>query len=269
MTKSISLDALWDSATPTGLVFSPDKLSHLPEPAKRYLEHAIAPGTKIAAAVRWKMHGEIKLKKWIPFTAEQVVCWEHGLIWSATAWMNSFLPIIGSDSPEERLRQRIIDGIGAMQWKLLGLFPVMTASGADITRSSIGRLQSESVCLPSVFCGDDVLWTSMESLDLDSNLHSSFVVQGERAELDFTIDRTGRLKTFKLPRWGNPDGSEFRDVDFGGILEEEGTFCGYTIPTRLRIGWYFGTVGVASPLEKRFESEGEFFRATIDDAIYR
>ena len=34
---------------------------------------------------------------------------------------------------------------------------------------------------------------------------------------------TGRLKTFKLPRWGNPDGAEFRYVDFGEILEEEGT----------------------------------------------
>jgi len=71
----------------------------------------------------------------------------------------------------------------------------------------------------------------------------------------------GRLKTFKLPRWGNPDGAEFRYVDFGGIVEAEGTFCGYTIPTRLRIGWYFGT--------ERFASEGEFFRATIEDAIYR
>jgi hypothetical protein len=253
MTKSISLDALWESATPTELVFSPDKLSHLPEAAKRYLEHAIAPGTPIAAAVRLKMHGEIKLKKWIPFTAEQVICWEHGLIWSATAWMNGFLPIIGSD--------RIIDGIGAMQWKLLGLFPVMTASGTDLTRSGIGRLQSESVWLPPVFCGDGVSWTSTESSDLDSNLHSSFVVQGEKAELDLTIDRTGRLKTAKLPRWGNPDGAEFHYVDFGGILEEEGTFGGYTIPTRLRIGWYFGT--------DRFESEGEFFRATIDYAIYR
>ena len=92
--------------------------------------------------------------------------------------------------------------------------------------------------------------TSTELSDLDSNLHSSFVVQGERAELDFTIDRTGRLKTFKLPRWGNPDGAEFREMDFGGILEEEGTFCGYTIPTRLRVGWYyFGS--------ERFESEGD------------
>jgi hypothetical protein len=253
MTKSISLNALWDSATPTELVFNSAKLDRLPAAAKRYLEHAIAPGTKIASAVRLKMHGEIKLKKWIPFTAEQVICWEHGLIWSATAWMNGFLPIVGSD--------RVIDGIGAMQWKILGLFPVMTANGEDITRSSIGRLESESVCLPSVFYRDDVSFTSTELSPLDSNLHSSFVVQGDRAELDFTIDRSGRLKTFKLPRWGNPDNTEFRDVDFGGTLEEEGTFCGYTIPTRLRIGWYFGS--------ERFESEGEFFRATIDDAIYR
>ncbi len=253
MTKSISLDTLWDSATHTELVFNSDKLAHLPAAAKRYLEHAIAPGTKLASAVRLKMHGEIKLKKWIPFTAEQVICWEHGLIWSATAWMNGFLPIIGSD--------RVIDGIGAMQWKILGLFPVMTASGADITRSSIGRLESESLCLPSVFYRDDVSFASTELSQLDSNLHSSFVVQGEKAELDFTIDRSGRLKTFKLPRWGNPDGTEFRDVDFGGILEEDRTFCGYTIPTRLRIGWYFCT--------NRFEPEGEFFRCTIDDAIYR
>lgn len=253
MTKSTSLDALWDSATPTELVFSSDRLTHLPEAAKQYLEHAIAPGTKLASAVRLKMHGEIKLKKWIPFKAEQVICWEHGLIWSATAWMNSFLPIVGSD--------RVIDGVGAMKWKLLGLFPVMTASGEDITRSSIGRLESESLCLPSVFYRDDVSFTSTALSLLDSNLHSSFVVQGDRAELDFTIDQTGRLKTFKLPRWGNPDGAEFRYVDFGGTLEDDRTFCGYTIPTRLRIGWYFGS--------ERFESEGEFFRATIDDAIYR
>lgn len=77
----------------------------------------------------------------------------------------------------------------------------------------------------------------------------------------FSIDRTGRLKTFKLPRWGNPDGTEFHYVDFGGIVEDEGTFSGYTIPTRLRVGWYFDS--------ERFESEGEFFRVTIDDAIYR
>ncbi|MEH2059146.1 MAG: DUF6544 family protein [Nostoc sp.] len=172
MTKQMSLNTLWNSAISKDRVFHSDKLSHLPEAARQYLKHAIAPGTAIASAVRLQMHGEIKLKNWIPFKAEQVICWEHGLIWSATAWMNG-LPIVGSD--------RIIDGIGAMQWKLLGIFPVMIASGSDITRSAVGRLQSESVCLPSALCGDGVSWTTMDS----SHLHSSFVVQGERAELDF------------------------------------------------------------------------------------
>lgn len=249
--QKISLDDLWKSAVSGGKTFQPELLNDLPPPARRYLEHAIAPGTQLASAVRLQMHGEIKLKNWLPFKAQQVICWERGLIWSATAWMNG-LPIVGSD--------RLIDGSGAMQWKLLGLFPVMTASGSDITRSGIGRLQAESVWLPSVFCGDDVSWASTDLSDLDS-IHSSYLVQGERSELDFTVDRTGRLKTVKLPRWGNPEGSEFHYLDFGGMMEEEATFCGYTIPTQLRIGWHFGT--------DRFESEGEFFRCTIDHAVYR
>ena len=246
--QQLSLDAFWESGISQKHVFSPNDVAHLPEAVRRYLEHAIAPGIVLASAVRLKMHGEIKLKSWIPFTAEQVVCWERGFIWSATAWMNR-LPIVGSD--------RIIDGVGAMQWKLLGLFPVMTGTDVDITRSAAGRFHTELMLLPSAFCLGDVTWTSPEA----SHLHASFMAQGEQAELDLTIDQAGRLKTAKLPRWGNPDGAEHRYVDFGAIVEEEGTFCGYTIPTRLRVGWYFGS--------ERFEAEGEFFRATIDHAIYR
>lgn len=247
-TKQLSLNALWESVISQECVFSPDDFAHLPDAARRYLEHTISPGTAIASAVRLKMHGEIKLKTWSPFTAEQVVCWERGFIWSATAWMNR-LPIVGSD--------RIIDGIGAMQWKLLGLFPVRTGTGSDITRSAAGRFHTELMLLPSALCQSDVTWSSTEA----SHLHASFMAQGEQAELDLTIDQTGRLTSAKLPRWSNPDGTEHGYVDFGATVEEEGAFCGYTIPTRLRVGWYFGI--------ERFESEGEFFRATIDHVIYR
>lgn len=84
MTQQISLDALWDSVIPEQRAFNPDDFSHLPVAARRYLECAIAPGSILASAVRLKMHGEIKLKTWSPFTAEQVVCWQRGFIWSAT-----------------------------------------------------------------------------------------------------------------------------------------------------------------------------------------
>ncbi len=45
------------------------------------------------------------------------------------------------------------------------------------------------------------------------------------------------------------------DVDFGGVVEAEKTFGDYTIPTQLRLGWFFDS--------ERFESEGEFFRCTL------
>jgi hypothetical protein len=71
----------------------------------------------------------------------------------------------------------------------------------------------------------------------------------------------GRLKTVNMPRWGNPGRGEFRYANCGGFVDQEHTFGGYTIPTCMRIGWHFGT--------EEFESEGEFFRVVIDNAVYR
>lgn len=248
MSKQVSLDELWKSAPAADQAFQPDQLTDLPDPARRYLEHAIAPGTKLASAVRLRMHGEIKLKNWQTFKAEQVICWKRGMIWQAIAWMNG-LPIRGWD--------RLVDGKGAMQWKLLGLFPVLTATGSDITRSGIGRMQGECVWLPSVFCDRAVKWTASDNF----HAHAHLTLLDETTELIFMVSETGQLEQLSLKRWGNPEGAEHHYVDFGGYLEEEGTFSGYTIPTQLRVGWYFGS--------ERFESEGEFFRATIDEAIYR
>ena len=125
------------------------------------------------------------------------------------------------------------------------------------TRSVIGRVQVESIWLPSVLCHPEVIWTEPDR----SHPHAHFTMLGRAAELDLAIEENGRATTASLPRWGNPEGAAFHDVNFGGVLETEGTFEGYTIPTRIRAGWYFGT--------DRFETDGEFFRATIDQAHFR
>ena len=77
------------------------------------------------------MHGEIKLKGWLPFTAEQVIRSGGDMLWQATVRQNG-IPIRGFD--------RLVDGQGAMRWRLFGIVPVMTAAGADITRSTVGRV---------------------------------------------------------------------------------------------------------------------------------
>jgi Family of unknown function (DUF6544) len=47
-------------------VFEPQQIANLPAAARKYLEHAIAPGIPFASAVRVRMRGEIKLKRWLP-----------------------------------------------------------------------------------------------------------------------------------------------------------------------------------------------------------
>src|SRR3569832_762094 len=79
-----SLDELWRTAPAPHALIDVARIAHLPLGARRYLTHAIVPGTPLANAVRLRMHGEIKLRGWYPFAAEQVIRWDRGMIWRAT-----------------------------------------------------------------------------------------------------------------------------------------------------------------------------------------
>ena len=249
MKKTLSLEELWGSVSSTpGQLFTPELTVGLPDFVQRYLNHAIAPGTKLASAVRLKMHGEIKLKSWFPFTAEQVIAWDVGMIWNATVKMYG-APIYGFD--------RLINHEGEAQWKMLGLIPIVSAKGPDTTRSCSGRILTEAVWLPSILCRKEVVWQ-------ESGSHTGIaivIVEGERSELTVSGKENGALISSSIDRWGNLGGDAFRSIPFGGIVEKERTFGGYTIPTELRVGWYFDT--------PKFEPEGEFFRCTVDHAEFR
>lgn len=244
---SVTLDGLWAGPPTSTGAFDPDSVAGLPDSVARYLTHAIAPGTPLACSVRLSMHGTIKLNRWCPFTAEQVIRWERGMIWRAKVRMG-LLPVRGFD--------RIVDGEGEMRWKLLGLIPLVRGSGADVTRSAIGRLLIESVWLPAVHaaCGT---WEVHEGGEATATL----TAQGQAERVRLKLGASGALREVSMQRWGDPDRSgTFRLAPFGAVVEDEATFAGYTIPSRLRVGWYLGTAA--------FEA-GEFFRATVDNAAFR
>jgi hypothetical protein len=248
MIQNPSLDDLWKSAKPGERIFHRGDLRTVPNETRRYLEHAIKAESRLATAVRLKMHGEIKLKQWLPFSAEQVICWDRGMIWRAAVQVHG-VSIRGGDT--------YLDGRGAMQWRLFGIIPVVNASGPDITRSVAGRVNIESIWLPSVLCNPAILWTRSEQ----SHFHARFTAHDETAEIDYVTDERGALESVNMPRWGNPEGADFHFANCGGFVEEEATFGDYTIPTRMRVGWHFGT--------ERFTSEGEFFRVSVENAEYR
>src|SRR5438309_3601949 len=110
----------------------------------------------------------------LPFTAEQVIRSDGQMMWQATV-RQAGIPIRGFD--------RLVGGEGAMQWKVLGIVPVMTASGPDITRSTVGRLEAESVWLPSALCAGGVTWTASDS----SHLTARMTLIGHAAPLELTI----------------------------------------------------------------------------------
>lgn len=248
MAADITLEEFWDTAPTAEAAFDPAVLSALPEPARRWLGHAIAPGTPLARAVRIRMHGRIKLESWLPFRAEQVIRWDRGMIWQARTRM-SFLPIRGSD--------RLIDGVGSMRWRMLGWIPVMNADGPDVTLSAAGRIKAESIWLPSVLLGPGVEWRA----DGSSTAFARFAYAGDDEEVRYDVGSDGRLAAVSLRRWGDPDDTGPRRESFGGRIGEERTFGGFTIASSMHVGWYFGL--------ERFETEGAFFSATLDDVEYR
>jgi len=248
MSHSLSLNELWNSARPSERFFQPPQVAALPEAPRRYLEHAIAAGTPLATAVRLRMHGQIRLRSWHPFSAEEVICWQRGFIWQARISFHG-ITISGGDS--------LVDGYGAMRWKLLGLVPLMNACGRDIDRSAAGRVNVESIWLPSALCQAGVTWSAAGHRHFEAR----FSAHGEIAQIDYRTGPDGGLLSVNMPRWGNPDGGKFKYINCGGVVDSEQNFGGYTIPTRMRVGWYFG--------DSRFEREGEFFRVTIDDAVFR
>ena len=51
----------------------PGELDGLPEPVLRYLTAAVAPGTPLARTARIRMHGTIRIGRWLPFRGDDDV----------------------------------------------------------------------------------------------------------------------------------------------------------------------------------------------------
>jgi len=225
--------------------FDATMVAGLPAAARRWLTHAVAPGTPLSPWVVLTMDGEIRLGGWRSFTATQVLAPPRGFLWAATARVAG-LPVTGFD--------RYSSGTGQMDWRLGGLVPVMTATGRDVTRSAAGRLAGETGPAPPTFRG--ATWTPGAD---DDHAVATWGLDGQEESADFSVTPDGRLLGVLMQRWGDPEGEAFGRYPFGVTIEAERTFSGVTIGSELRAGWWWGTDR---------QPEGEFFRARITDARF-
>jgi hypothetical protein len=234
---------------PTEHVFTEDMVASLPSPVQRYFLHAIAPGTPLASSVTLEMSGSFRLgedKPWVPMQAKQRISLLKGFVWQATVG-RGLSQFVGADY--------YIKGTGRMRFSLWGLVPLVNAHTHDIARSSLGRLAGEFVWLPSALLPQQgVIWQAIDERTVQAN----FVIDDEPVTLTLIVDADGKLLKLSLPRWGDTteDGS-WDCIPFGVEFQAEQQFGGFTIPSQMNAGWWFGT-----------ERYLEFFRATIAKAEF-
>lgn len=191
------------------------------------------------------MHGDIKIGKWRPFSAQQIVGSTENL-WAAKA--SRFpMKVQGFD--------RYSASTGQMSWRLFGLIPVVTATGDDVTRSAAGRLASEVIGLtPAGALGPNVIWHAID----DHRAIATVTIDQLAHEVTITVAGSGALRSVSLPRCGNPDTGPFQLHTFGVTFDGEFSADGCSLPRHIKAGWWPDT-----PRE-----QGEFFRATLDGARF-
>jgi len=211
--------------------FSPARCADLPAPARRYLRHAIAPGTPLARIVRLEMDGSMRPRPGGPrvaLTADEVLAPHVGFTWTARARMFG-LPV--------RVRDHYFENEGGVSVAIIGVIPVARETGADVTRSSRGRLVAEAVWCPTALVGPDVRW---EGVDAD-RIRFTLTVDGDAIPVTLRVGHDGALRDVTLERWGKIDVPTARPIPYGFEVLDDATFEGVTIPARLRGGWWYGT----------------------------
>lgn len=234
---------------PTVERFDPSHLANLPEPAQRYLTRAIAEGTPLATAVRLSVGGRLRRERggpWWEMQAREVLAPGRGYVWRA---------VVSRAGSWVRGHDLYRDGRGERWWAWAGVVPVARAYGSDISRSSAGRLAAACIWCPSAFLPSrGAVWSAID----DDTAAVTLDVDGLQVKLEITVDDDGRLVRLATERWREADGAG-RWMPYGvDTVTEERTFGGYTIPTRLRMGWDLdGRDGFAN------------FQPVVHAAVYR
>ncbi len=233
----------------SGRTFSEEMVADLPDPAQRYFLHAIKQGTPLATKLYWNWSGQMKPARempWMDLTSEQISVKERGFVWKARAGKG---PLILTAADHYK------DGEGRMRISLFGLVPIVNASGPDLSKASLGRVVVESMFMPSsLLPGPHVQIDGVN----ESHFEVTVGLYGEKSTITLTVDQEGRVREYVIGRWGNlTDDGSYRYIPYGGIVEEERTFGGYTIPSRAVVGWWYGT-----------EQYLEVIRLRVDEARF-
>lgn len=218
-----------------------DDLDGLPEMVRRYFRQSLAAGEPVIRAARLRMRGHIKIGRWLPFRAREVLDPMRGFVWRvhvAGGLIRGFDRYLADESQ--------------MKMALLGVLPVVNQRGDDLAKSAAARCGAESLWVPGATLPRyGAAWEQ----DGASSAVVRFAVDRTPLEIRYEFDEGGRMRRGGFDRWGDPDRTgAWGWHRCGGEVTEHRRFGGVTIPSAGTFGWHYGT--------DRWP-EGEFFRYQI------
>jgi hypothetical protein len=217
-------------------------LADLPEPVQRYFRHAIRDGAPLPRRTRLTMHGQIKVRAWLPFSAAQETG-SRSFVWDARVGIGPLTVL--------RVVDQYAHGSGSMEGRLFGRVRVFRADDENTTRSAAGRAALEAATVaPYTLLGDPAVEWFAES---DELIVASWDIWPERPQVRIRIDEHGAIRSTSALRWGNAGQGDYGYIPCGCEVHAEQRFGDFLVPSELTVGWWFGT--------PRYEP---FFRAQID-----
>jgi len=214
----------------TPAAFDASTLEDVPAPAARWLGRALPESTPLSSGVLLSMSGRIRIGRWMPFTAEQVLRAGVGFVWKPVVGRR-LLRFVGADilGPDD----------ARMEFRLHGLVPVAKAEGPDTRRSAAGRLAAETIAwVPQALTPQrGARWSPVDDERSSVRLDAA----GETIDVEVTVDDDGRLRALRLQRWNDAVGPA-AFAPFGGTVTAEFvTPAGVRVAGAGTVGWGFGT----------------------------
>lgn len=213
-------------------IFERSMVAELPDPARRYFEFSIAPGTSLLTVAELAMSGSFSLgNKAAPnyqsIEARQILAAPSGFVWQMRT--RSGPPISGSDAA------------GWTRFRIFGFIPVARRGGnVDHARSAFGRSAAEAVFWTpaAVLPGSGIHWEAVD----DSTARVTVTHGGLVQAVDLTVAGDGSPTQVMFLRWSdaNPD-KAYQLQPFGGFLSDFRQVQGFRVPFHVEAGNMFGT----------------------------
>lgn len=213
-------------------VYEPAIVANLPEPAQRFFNFAIEPGTPLLTVVEIDMDGTFSLgtrdnPNYRPLVARQILAAPTGFVWKVR--MPGVVPVSGSDSGSWT------------RFRILGVIPVARMGGdMNHARAAFGRYVAEAVFWTpaALLPGPGVVWDAVDQ----NTARVTVTHNGLSQAVELELDAEGRPEVVHFMRWSDANPEKKHQLQpFGGHLSDFREVQGFRIPFSVEAGNMFGT----------------------------